>query len=1099
MSFRYLSVCSGIEAASVAWKPLGWECVGLSEIEKFPRAVLQHRLGAVPVDDDHRWQPGQNFTPLFGDFTKIEAHHVGPVDLLVGGTPCFPEGTMIASTRGLIPIEAVRVGDEVLTHEHRFRRVLRTGSKMAETVEVTGQGHYGFVTTANHPFLARQKMGQSTRVDGRAVRKTWITDADWVAAEHMEGKHWACVSRWPEMPVPQITVIGNETVPSLPVRDLMMIAGAYLGDGWIRSNERRGAVMFGINPSKLDALRPAFDAYGKWHSTTERTVVKVGICSRPLARWLAENFGAGAANKRVPMWALGHPERDALLQGYLLTDGGKVQFGHRATTISPDLALTMRMLAVSCGYSSSVGFSERPATHQIEGRTVNQSDTYTVTFGTSARSSFEDGGFRWQRVRSVQPTGRVERVYDLEVEEDHSYVADGICVHNCQSFSIAGKRLGLDDPRGNLTLEFLALAKRVRPTWLLYENVPGLLSHDEGRTFGTFLGLLAECGFDRAAWRILDAQYVRTRRFGRAVPQRRRRVFLVGYSGTADIHPRAVLFDRESLRGNPAPRREAGQSTPANAGKSPDRCSVDGCDRPKAKRGWCNSHYQRWRASGNPGSGPVNAPNRPDHERFWEKVDRTGDCWVYTGSLSEKGYGIFWSNAENRTMRAHRFAFEDQVGPIPDGLQLDHLCRNPACCRPSHLEVVTPAENTRRGNAGKHWAEKRGEIADVVPTIAARTRGGGGLGTDFDCDGGLVTAARMVAFGEYVDDGTASVMKARDYKDATDLVAHSLRAEGFDASEDGTGRGTPIVPVQHEVMSFKPGQSEAAGGTFVTHGYAPTLQAANNGSTAVPAVAVPVQHPIAIQERAVSENPDAGPDGKGWRDDGAAYTLEARQVTQAVAFAQNTRDEVRLFGGDGQTVGALSAEPGMKQTSYVAFTAKDHGGDAVENISPTLRAGGHTGSHANAGVMPAIAFAHQAAGKQTTLGAVDDGTCQTLGAHQTPAVAFDMRGREGGAMPEGPHDTANIRAASGGSSRSYAASQAWGVRRLTPTECERLQGFPDGWTQIPWGKKPAEECPDGPRYKALGNSMAVNVMCWIGERIEAVRAVEVADQNPINS
>jgi DNA (cytosine-5)-methyltransferase 1 len=60
------------------------------------------------------------------------------------------------------------------------------------------------------------------------------------------------------------------------------------------------------------------------------------------------------------------------------------------------------------------------------------------------------------------------------------------------------------------------------------------------------------------------------------------------------------------------------------------------------------------------------------------------------------------------------------------------------------------------------------------------------------------------------------------------------------------------------------------------------------------------------------------------------------------------------------------------------------------------------------------------------------------------------------------------------------------VRRLTPTECERLQGFPDGWTQIPWKKKAASECPDGPRYKALGNSMAVNCMRWIGRRIELV-------------
>jgi DNA (cytosine-5)-methyltransferase 1 len=159
-----------------------------------------------------------------------------------------------------------------------------------------------------------------------------------------------------------------------------------------------------------------------------------------------------------------------------------------------------------------------------------------------------------------------------------------------------------------------------------------------------------------------------------------------------------------------------------------------------------------------------------------------------------------------------------------------------------------------------------------------------------------------------------------------------LRGEGFDASEDGTGRGTPLVPVA-----------------------------------------------FAIQERAVSENLEAGPQGKGYQPD-TAYTLEAR--------------------------------------------------------------------------------------------------------HHVQAVAFDMRGREGGAQFEGPHDTANIRAASGGSSRSYVAASA--VRRLTPRECERLQGFPDDYTLVPHRGKPMA---DGPRYKALGNSMAVPVMRWIGERIQMVNNI----------
>src|SRR3546814_7153321 len=75
---RYLSVCSGIGAATVAWHPLGWTPVGFSEIEPFPRAVLEQRHGGVAVDWDHRWSAGQNYPPIFGDFTQIEAHRVGP-------------------------------------------------------------------------------------------------------------------------------------------------------------------------------------------------------------------------------------------------------------------------------------------------------------------------------------------------------------------------------------------------------------------------------------------------------------------------------------------------------------------------------------------------------------------------------------------------------------------------------------------------------------------------------------------------------------------------------------------------------------------------------------------------------------------------------------------------------------------------------------------------------------------------------------------------------------------------------------------------------------------------------------------------------------
>jgi len=126
----------------------------------------------------------------------------------------------------------------------------------------------------------------------------------------------------------------------------------------------------------------------------------------------------------------------------------------------------------------------------------------------------------------------------------------------CQSFSVAGLRKGLDDPRGNLMLTYLAIADQHRPRWLVWENVPGVLSSNGGKDFGTFLGALGELGYG-FAYRVLDAQF-----FG--VAQRRRRVFVVGHLGDWRAAA-AVLFERHSLSGDSAPSREKRKEVVANA------------------------------------------------------------------------------------------------------------------------------------------------------------------------------------------------------------------------------------------------------------------------------------------------------------------------------------------------------------------------------------------------------------------------------------------------------------------------------------------------------------------------------------------------------
>lgn len=469
----------------------------------------------------------------------------------------------------------------------------------------------------------------------------------------------------------------------------------------------------------------------------------------------------------------------------------------------------------------------------------------------------------------------------------------------CQSFSIAGLRQGMDDPRGNLALTYISLVDRYRPKWVVWENVPGVLSSwsNEAESapengewegwqtndFDTFIAELEAIGY-YVSWRVLDAQYVCVDGFERAVPQRRQRVFVVGHSSDWR-YPAAVLSDPEGLFGHTPPSRKTGQGVAADV-----------------------------------------APSLVSSGRG---VERTGDI---------RG--------------------QDPVIPV---------------------RVV--AEKDISGTVSAKWAKW--------------AKGTGDPAGD-ECQ-------NLVAFGA-APPLTQNYHADHESREGL-LVAHTLSAEGFDASEDGTGRGVPIVPI---AFSSKDHSGDAQ------FGVSPTLRSMNNDASHANAGG---QVAIAIQERAVSANPNTGPDGVGVRDDGAAFTLEARSSVQAVAFAQNTRDEVRLMGGDCGITGAIAAEPGTKQQTYVALH------DPVA-WSEELTA--------QTGVAPAV-----------------------------------QRGGSGG--------------------RHDGVFHNWAVRRLMPIECERLQGFPDGYTNIPWRNKPVS--PDGPRYKALGNSMAVNVMRYIGQRIQMVEDI----------
>jgi DNA (cytosine-5)-methyltransferase 1 len=305
------------------------------------------------------------------------------------------------------------------------------------------------------------------------------------------------------------------------------------------------------------------------------------------------------------------------------------------------------------------------------------------------------------------------------------------------------------------------------------------------------------------------------------------------------------------------------------------------------------------------------------------------------------------------------------------------------------LEAVAATATTTCPSSEKPMGGgNRSGAIDVAATLTAK-----GQRIDFEVETFIAEVAGTLPAGANSTGGERQPGMGAETA-ATYLIAHTLRGEGFDASEDGTGRGIPLVPVALR------GLSDYGDGL-------PCLRA-EGGDAGCGTEAL-----IAFSSKDTSVNASIG----------IAPTLQAsagRGHGAGLAIAFDPRQSDVLVSGD--LTGPLdTGVPGPA----IAFSCKDHGADAADDVAPTLRAMGHGESHPNAGGQVAIAH-------------------------------------------------------------------GWAVRRLIVDECARLQGFPDGWTRIPWRGKPAELCPDGPQYKCYGNSMAVTVMRWLAERIQFFSAERAA-------
>ena len=525
----------------------------------------------------------------------------GELDLLDGSPPCFAAGTPAVTARGVIPIEQVVAGDLVLTHRNRWRRVLRTMSRKAATIVVDGR----IECTADHPYFARTcenrwDNSRRNRRDMAAEEPSWIAAgevAGHFCASPMEveqsdmpeapsgfsysDEFWYAVGRWVgdgwlrldsgEGPSGDARLPQNASPtpcaqcgkPSSPHR---RIAGAYTnycGTACRIKHKRRrrrprAEVVICTERSDADDMLSRMSMLGAQVGVShEATVTKLRISRKSLAQWLLRWFGRGAAAKTIPGWCLGMqlPWREKLFEGYDAADGD----GNQATSVSRCLAVGIALLATGLGKTVGISGPYLNKAETIEGRKVNVRPQWQVRYkDDDGRYTRTGGGMRWRKIRRKTKPGSVESVvYDIEVDEDHSFTADVFAVHNCQAFSTAGKRHkgwgkdktyehGAKQKNEDLFQEYARLLKGLMPRTFVAENVSGLIKGVAKGYFIEILKALKESGY-RVECRVLDAQWL-------GVPQCRQRTIFVGVRedlceahGVGPVHPKPLPY-RYSVR-----------------------------------------------------------------------------------------------------------------------------------------------------------------------------------------------------------------------------------------------------------------------------------------------------------------------------------------------------------------------------------------------------------------------------------------------------------------------------------------------------------------------------------------------------------------------
>lgn len=544
------TLCSGYDSQCLALDRLkqnhpdfDYKLVMWAEFDPESKAAIDNQPAVIA----HKALFPDSADKNYGDITKIDWGKVPDIDLLFYSTPCFVAGTLVLTSEGYKPIELVKKGDMVLTHNNTFKTVTDVGMKpyQGNMVQMYGMGTDIIYCTEEHPFYVRRMYRKGHKWE------RCFHEPEWIKAKNLDMNTYLgyAINQKSELPKWDGSIDNrwghgkqvNKLEHLIPNPKFWYIMGRYVGDGWKHTNEKYGSgIIICCSDRNTESLINALDECGLHFSKVkERTVTKIHISMNELNMFV-DRFGYYAYGKRIDAETMNLPTDllKTFIQGYLDSDGytdGKL---YKISSVSRELCFGIAQCIAKVYHRPfSIFRTPRPAQTIIEGRVVNQKDTYTVTWkmddGVQDKAFYEDG-YVWYPLTKLPTIEKDEvLVYNMSVDEDESYTANGAIVHNCQSISQAGLQHGFEEGSGTRSsiiwnVRDAVIAKK--PKYLMLENVKAMVSDKFVGMFNLWQRELEKQGYANFA-SVLNA-----RDYG--IPQNRERIFLCSIRRDGDEEPR---------------------------------------------------------------------------------------------------------------------------------------------------------------------------------------------------------------------------------------------------------------------------------------------------------------------------------------------------------------------------------------------------------------------------------------------------------------------------------------------------------------------------------------------------------------------------------